>query len=36
MEADKEDDRIIKEELSKKFPSYAFLTEESSDDLSRS
>ena len=34
-EADKEADRIIKEELSKKFPSYAFLTEESSDDLSR-
>ena len=34
-EADKEADRIIKEYLSKEFPSYAFLTEESCDDLSR-
>lgn len=34
-EADKLADKIIKEYLSKKFPSYAFLTEESSDDKKR-
>lgn len=33
--ADKSADRIIREILSKEFPSYAFLTEESDDDLSR-
>lgn len=33
--ADKEADRIIREVLHKEFPSYAFLTEESEDDLSR-
>lgn len=33
--ADKSADKIIREHLSKAFPSYAFLTEESEDDLSR-
>ncbi len=34
-EADKQADKIIKEYLSKKFPTYSFLTEESEDDLKR-
>lgn len=34
-EADKESDKLIREFLHKAFPKYAFLTEESGDDLSR-
>ena len=34
-EADKECDQLIREYLKSRFPSYAFLTEESKDDLSR-
>ena len=34
-EADKTSDVLIKEIISKEFPNYSFLTEESDDDLSR-